>query len=1683
MKRPWRVTTWHFAPAITFFLVSASVALGTMYYVAPGGSDTPPYTNWAMAAHSISSAVARAVNGDDVRVSNGTYYITSQILITNGITVRSEDAAGVTTVDGQHAVRCFRIEHADAILNGFTITNGAVNGHGAGVSMTAGTVKNCVITDNVITNGAYKNGGGIYLDGGGLVQDCEIRNNRALQADGEGGGVAINEDGLVERCLIEGNRASEYGGGVKIYNDGILRNCQIINNTVANRGGGVSFLGDIAGVKGYVQNCTVYGNTAYEAGGIDGRSSKFEVRNCIVYSNVAQNADDNIGTLGTPATFSHNCTVPSTGTACVTDEPWFEDQANGDYSLFSLSPCIDAGTNLVAVTNDYDGISRPRDGDIDGSAYHDIGAYEYRPPTCFPQCLFTNDAAVVDYEVTSMTVGGTMACMFRHLQWTNFNTGESGTIPATTNWWLVDLALGIGTNHVYVMGTNANGQGNGDNLYITRMGVPDRVTNTLPANAAIDVASNSDVSAWFSAPMDTATITSNTLFLHSRQSGMRQGSLSFGEGDKRVTMDPPTDFRPSELVHAALIKGITNAAGTSVLKPYTWSFYAEAPAGAGVLYESDQVVTSAQCGAIDLGDVDNDGDLDAFVARTAGNYIWLNDGNGVFTNTRSGVGSEALAAEFGDVDGDGDLDLVKGGSGGSILVYTNDGAGLFLDTGREVTVPNVEDLTLGDLDGDGDLDMVVSGASETRIYRNNGLGRFFYTGQSFGEGWGLDLGDVNGDGFLDLLMCGESWVDADNSRIYTNDGYGVFSWTGQALNTNCYSAALGDLDADGDLDIVFGGNSVARDEVWTNSGTGMFFKKGNFPGDLAAQTRDLALADLDADGDLDVVMAKYHAPHAVYLNDGSGGFTLVQETGHDEDNWWVGVALGDVDGDGAVDAILSGFSNNLVRLLINMPPEMAVRGTNDAVLVNGEAAAADKGTLFDTAVVGDIVAHDGCDVTNAGPTTLLITSITTNGTGASQFRIRFLGSSLAPGGLDPFRIEYMPTTLGMATATFAIVNNSTNNPFLICVQGEAVPLRVTNTTPPNAANDVATTVEVVAQFNRSMDGSTITSNRFFLYSGQRGFQRGAISFNPATNQATLEPASNLRPGEPVFAVLTRGISNAAASAQMQHHTWQFYAAVNGGGAFFVEGGQLGSGSGRDVALGDLDNDGDLDAFVVNEITEGNTVWTNDGTGALFDTGQNLGTNESRGVALGDVDNDGDLDAYVVNWEQRAILWTNDGNGTFGDSGQQLSQLRARSVSLADVNGDGALDAYIVKSSDPDQVWTNDGSGVFSLAQAIASAPGSDAAFGDVNGDGFLDVFAVNYNDANLVFTNNGDGNLSSSGQSLGAWNSRAVALGDLNGDGWLDAFVANENEGNRVWTNDGAGVFSHNGQSLGTEASRGVALGDLDGDGDLDAFVANYDQPNTVWTNDGNGLFYDAGLALGTGASWRVRLGDLNGDGCLDAYVVNFAQPDEVWLNATRITATCGPHGTISPSGTVVVAPGSTTSFVTTADTYYNIGQLLTNGAPDAAAPGLAVYTSVWANVSADGTLSVSFAENLAPLGTPEWWLAMYGWTNNFGSWETNDTDNDSFFAWQEQIADTVPTNGESYFHVINLRRTNSMAVVFDSSTQRVYSLEGCGDMVDGSWLMVDGATNVPGDVSGTTTLIDTNDAVHEAYRVGVSLP
>ncbi|HSR32462.1 MAG TPA: SUMF1/EgtB/PvdO family nonheme iron enzyme, partial [Anaerolineae bacterium] len=154
-----------------------------------------------------------------------------------------------------------------------------------------------------------------------------------------------------------------------------------------------------------------------------------------------------------------------------------------------------------------------------------------------------------------------------------------------------------------------------------------------------------------------------------------------------------------------------------------------------------------------------------------------------------------------------------------------------------------------------------------------------------------------------------------------------------------------------------------------------------------------------------------------------------------------------------------------------------------------------------------------------------------------------------------------------------------------------------------------------------------------------------------------------------------------------------------------------------LALGDVDRDGDQDAFLAVASNHANQVWLNDGAGAFVDSGQELPGSLAHGVSLGDLDGDGDLDAITVHGDTRrgsgGRVWLNDGAGLFMASDIQLGDRYSLSVALGDLDGDGDLDAFVAHGDtwqdkgggQPNAVWLNKTVAAISTRTPISALPG------------------------------------------------------------------------------------------------------------------------------------------------------------------------------------------------------------------------------------------------------------------------------------------------------------------------------------------------------------------------------------------
>jgi VCBS repeat protein len=650
---------------------------------------------------------------------------------------------------------------------------------------------------------------------------------------------------------------------------------------------------------------------------------------------------------------------------------------------------------------------------------------------------------------------------------------------------------------------------------------------------------------------------------------------------------------------------------------------------------------------------------------------------------------DSVALALGDVDGDGDLDLLLGNTGsypgGQSRLYLNEGSGVFADATSTLLVNifgGARALALGDVDGDGDLDALLGNfGPPCALLLNNGSGGFASATVQLpsldGPTRAVALSDVDSDGDLDALIGN----DTQQNRLYENNGAGFFvdaTWRLPAVFIRTYALAVGDVDGDGDLDFLVGNGQpgpFSFNRLHLNDGTGFFTDEtGQIPL-VSAATRAVALGDVDGDGDLDALLGNDLASQSLlHLNDGTGVFTdatsqlpaILANT--------AALAVGDVDGDGDLDALLGNDGQS--RLYVN----------------NGSGAFADA-------------------------------------------------------------VSQLPLTLETA---------------------------------------------------------------------------------------------------------------------------------------------------RSLAFGDVDGDGDLDAVIGNGGTR-NRLHLNDGAGTFTDATSPppLDAEATQALALGDLDGDGDLDALLGN-DGQSRLFLNAGTGLFAHATSQLPAFAddTCAVALGDVDGDGDLDALLGNHSGlnpnvgaPERLYLNNGSGTFSNAPTQLPS-NSDftyaVALGDVDGDGDLDALIGNSPYSSRLYLNDGAGVYSNATNQLGGGSyARALALGDVDGDGDLDALF-----GTTLSLNDGTGLFTNPTNLLPGSfgGASALAFGDADEDGDLDLLIGRYAPPgastqNRFLRNGGAGAFIDATSELPARLhqTLALALGDVDGDGDLDAVFGNFEEASRLPVfNLTR---------------------------------------------------------------------------------------------------------------------------------------------------------------------------------------------------------
>ncbi|MEM7307598.1 MAG: VCBS repeat-containing protein [Planctomycetota bacterium] len=684
--------------------------------------------------------------------------------------------------------------------------------------------------------------------------------------------------------------------------------------------------------------------------------------------------------------------------------------------------------------------------------------------------------------------------------------------------------------------------------------------------------------------------------------------------------------------------------------------------------------------------------------------------------------------------------------------------------GTDTTTFSVQ---LADLDGDGDLDLYegpqASGGNTHRVFLwsdDGGFAELSGATDYSGTANEVALGDVDGDGDADVVIA------QNNANVlYRNDGAGQMTLDPGALpvvNESSLCVELGDLDQDGDLDVVFG-ELGDPNRIHANDGSGDFTDIAS-PFAALDVTNDVELADLDGDGLLDILTANgtiFSDLNRLYINGGALSFTLKAGAFGGVQSWTNEVATGDLDGDLDLDVVFgkNGFGGGGANAL----------WLNDGVANFTEGFIPGFLPTRDIELV-DVDGDDDLDVVdmgeNSGNAHVLLLN---DGAGGLTDASSKLGAgfdtawNMAAGDIDQDGDPDL--VFGINQANRLLLNDGDGN--------------FTDVSDPFAFDRDSTEVLALADVDGDGDLDAFQGNSF----GD-------------------EDRLLLNPGSGVFAEGPGALPTVASTDC------------------------------EDALFGDWDGDGDQDLMVLN--LGKNRAYRNDGTGAFSYSASDTPSDllDTYDADAGDIDGDGDPDLVIGNdlfWTQ---IYLNDGTGDFSATQNGLPQdaLPARSVAFGDLDADGDLEIVrAFRSSKRDEAYINNGAGTFALGPMLTDSTTFSycAVAFDADNDGDADVLLGKTAADDLRLSNAPAGFTAGTMPSpLFSW-STEFAVADLNDDGLDDVVAAADAfmSSNIVYRNEGGGVFSDATLTYIPQTefdeSLAVAVADLDGDGALDVLFGN----------------------------------------------------------------------------------------------------------------------------------------------------------------------------------------------------------------------------------------------------------------------
>ncbi|MDP3244151.1 MAG: FG-GAP-like repeat-containing protein [bacterium] len=763
----------------------------------------------------------------------------------------------------------------------------------------------------------------------------------------------------------------------------------------------------------------------------------------------------------------------------------------------------------------------------------------------------------------------------------------------------------------------------------------------------------------------------------------------------------------------------TPTAGFSANTTYYWRVRAEDLNGG---YSAFSAIRSFTTAAVTVNTIFETLDTDQHNDTTNTTADWNKSGAGRLQATNGfdsgaaalGLGN-TVALLYGDFDNDtqGDVDIISVENGSDTKLYLNNAAGVFTADYNFGTLTATAGKT-ADFNNDGSPDVVLGNwAAQNKMFINDAAGSF--TGYDrFGAICqvprnGVAVGDFNKDGFQDAIFGCDSAGD-DTLYINNGDSPATFtSYTGRFGEDRRVAAiTAGDFNGDGNLDAAFAYNDVNA-ALFLNDGTGSFTESSLGAGTSGAS--QTAAGDADGDGDSDILITKTTGNSVLLRNDEAGAFQTAAVASSDG----CAADFSDLDGDGDSDIIYA-----------------AGTGAGGGPCANAAA----NNFLLRNMGVGAAVGNEANF--GAGDSTTIIAA-DFNNDGYKDVAVGNYGQNYVY--LNNKSMTFSASSFGESYDNFIFANltgDDSSEPEMIAVGATGVTSKIFTDLKSDLTSSQVFSTDATIQPAGAADVNK--DGRVDIIANNTTAGRGEVYLNNGNLGFTLFSTFAVANCGIAFGDFNRDGNLDAVCSRPFAGGGTDYLLQNDGNGAFTPSAQFGSGVTL-ARVADVNNDGDPDVLIR---TDGglNYIYDNNGSGAFtaraaFNDG--CAGNSHRDLAVGDLNNDGFPDVFAANSSScDSPIYINKGDGTFYKK-NFIASAQAAEVNNAlikDLDGDGWNDIVALIQGYRNVIFKNQGNLAFTT---LAGTLGTNAAVGgalaaaDVDGDGAQELAIADLSIAEKLF--------------------------------------------------------------------------------------------------------------------------------------------------------------------------------------------------------------------------------------------------------------------------------------------------------------------------------------------------------------